>query len=319
MATLIGGLDIGGAHLKAAQVTADGRVVAARQVPCALWQGLDRLERALEELAPAPGWSGRLAVTMTGELVDFFPERSVGVVRLLALLAGSWPQAELAVWAGGRGFVPLSATEGLAGEIASANWLASAALVARQVENGLFVDVGSTTTDVVAVAGGKVRAAGATDRERLASGELVYTGLTRTPVMALEGEARFTGWPADAAGQGLRPYAVKRAQDGRLTALPHLGVGRLCRLRWRQACLLGEAQIHVAGAVGLEQRRVARQRGGDAHLLRAEVDVGQRHAGLRPDQRAQPGRRAEDEPAVARLVAARASAERRQQAAVAPV
>jgi probable H4MPT-linked C1 transfer pathway protein len=43
------------------------------------------------------------------------------------------------------------------------------------------------------VAGGKVRAAGATDRERLASGELVYTGLTRTPVMALEGEAPFAG------------------------------------------------------------------------------------------------------------------------------
>jgi uncharacterized hydantoinase/oxoprolinase family protein len=42
------GLDVGGAHLKVAQVGRDGRVTAALQVPCALWQGLDRLDAALD-------------------------------------------------------------------------------------------------------------------------------------------------------------------------------------------------------------------------------------------------------------------------------
>jgi probable H4MPT-linked C1 transfer pathway protein len=193
MAALITGLDIGGAHLKAAQVTADGRVTTACQVPCALWQGLDRLERALAGLALPPGPTGRVAVTMTGELVDLFPDRQTGVERLLATLATVWPDAGVAVWAGQRGFVAPGVAHGLALEIASANWLASATLTARHVGEGLFVDMGSTTTDVVVLARGAVLAEGGTDRERLATGELVYTGLTRTPVMALTAEAPFAG------------------------------------------------------------------------------------------------------------------------------
>ena len=97
------------------------------------------------------------------------------------------------VWAGRLGFVPAADAAAHAGAIASANWLASATLVARRVGHGLFVDLGSTTTDILVLAGGEVRALGLTDRERLAAGELVYQGLTRTPVMALAAEAPFAG------------------------------------------------------------------------------------------------------------------------------
>jgi (4-(4-[2-(gamma-L-glutamylamino)ethyl]phenoxymethyl)furan-2-yl)methanamine synthase len=193
MAALITGLDLGGAHLKAAQVTANGRVVAALQLPCALWQGLDRLEGALAEAAARLRPYAHVAVTMTGELVDFFPDRQAGVAQLLATLSATWPDATCAVWAGRLGFVPVVDATGHAGEIASANWLATATLIARWVEHGLFVDLGSTTTDVVVLAGGEARAEGVTDRERLATGELVYAGLTRTPVMALAAEAPFAG------------------------------------------------------------------------------------------------------------------------------
>ena len=78
-------------------------------------------------------------------------------------------------------------------EVASANWLASASLAARRSGEGLFVDVGSTTTDVLVLAEGGVAHEGSTDRERLATGELLYTGLTRTAVMAVAGEAPFAG------------------------------------------------------------------------------------------------------------------------------
>ena len=193
MAALITGLDLGGAHLKAAQVTGNGRVVAALQVPCALWQGLDRLERSLAEAAAALRPATRVAVTMTGELVDFFPDRRTGVARLLATLTAAWPGADVAVWAGRRGFVPIIDAAAHAGEIASANWLASATLAAKRIGDGLFVDLGSTTTDIVVLAGGVVGAEGITDRERLATGELVYMGLTRTPLMALAAEAPFAG------------------------------------------------------------------------------------------------------------------------------
>jgi probable H4MPT-linked C1 transfer pathway protein len=42
--------------------------------------------------------------------------------------------------------------------------------------------MGTTTTDIIPIAGGEVVAAGATDPDRLASGELVYTGVLRTPI-----------------------------------------------------------------------------------------------------------------------------------------
>src|SRR5205085_469250 len=70
-------------------------------------------------------------------------------------------------------------------EVAAANWMASATLVARTVPDALFIDVGSTTTDIIPIAGGEVAAAGRTDPARLRSGELVYTGCLRTPVCAI--------------------------------------------------------------------------------------------------------------------------------------
>ena len=191
MPALITGLDLGGAHLKAAQATADGRVVRALQIPCQLWLGLDRLEAALAEAAAGLEPGGHVAVTMTGELADLFPDRRAGVEALLATLAAAWPGRELAVWAGGRGFVAPEAA--VPEEIASANWLATASLAARRVGEGVLVDLGSTTTDIVLLTDGRPAAQATTDRGRLAAGELVYVGLTRTPVMALAAEAPFAG------------------------------------------------------------------------------------------------------------------------------
>ena len=76
-------------------------------------------------------------------------------------------------------------------ELAAANWSASAALLSRDVGDCLFVDMGSTTTDLIPVKG-KARAlpAAKTDFQRLAAGELVYMGLLRTSLGALLPAAR---------------------------------------------------------------------------------------------------------------------------------
>jgi probable H4MPT-linked C1 transfer pathway protein len=57
--------------------------------------------------------------------------------------------------------------------------------VAETHRDCLFVDVGSTTTDVVPILEGRVAAHGRTDPARLRAGELVYTGALRTPVCAV--------------------------------------------------------------------------------------------------------------------------------------
>lgn len=187
------GWDIGGAHLKVA-VAGDARIAAVRQIPCRLWEGLDRLEEAFATALDGLPAGGRHAITMTGELVDLFPDRAHGVAALLAAATARLGD-DLRVWAGEAGFLsPAEAARQPAG-VASANWSATASLVARSQVDALVVDIGSTTADLVPVRGGRVAARGQTDRERLAAGELVYTGLTRTPVMALAPALPWRGAP----------------------------------------------------------------------------------------------------------------------------
>jgi len=61
------------------------------------------------------------------------------------------------------------------------------------VGNGLFVDIGSTTTDILLLNDGKVLAQGYTDYQRLVSRELIYTGIVRTAVMAVAQTAQDQG------------------------------------------------------------------------------------------------------------------------------
>lgn len=187
------GWDIGGAHLKAARVVAGGRVERVLQFPCPLWQGLDHLaqalERALERLGPAE----RHAVTMTGELVDLFTGRAEGVVALMDEFARHAPHADISIYAGPAGFLPPEAASGHARVIASVNWLASASWAAARLGDGLLVDLGSTTADVIPFAGGRVRVRAYCDADRLVERELVYTGLTRTPVMVVTDSVPFRG------------------------------------------------------------------------------------------------------------------------------
>lgn len=189
------GWDVGGAHLKRAVLDGDGRLVAVHLVPCALWKGLHELDAALSLLprtslpeAPrAPSF-----VTMTGELVDLWPDRASGVLGLSGALAGRLG-ADTRFYAGPRGFVPLSEVGAHAGMIASANWHATASALALAMPAGILVDVGSTTCDIIPFAEGRVAACGFSDAERLLAGELVYAGVARTPAMAFGPRLPFRG------------------------------------------------------------------------------------------------------------------------------
>lgn len=193
-ASTILGWDVGGAHLKAVCLDASGKVLAVIQVPCPLWQGMDVLEHAIgQALAELPGQPEYHAITMTGELVDLFKDRREGVEKLLAILAARLSPGKIKVYAGETGFVMPDLAVRCFAQVASANWRAAAEFLAARVPAALFLDVGSTTTDVVPVRQGKVLSRGATDRERLASEELVYTGAVRTPVMAVAGRIPFGG------------------------------------------------------------------------------------------------------------------------------
>ena len=184
------GWDIGGAHLKAARVE-NGRVVAGVQAATPLWQGLDTLHAAFDDLARQLGPAEAHGVTMTGELCDAFASRREGVLGLATIAAGHLGAPR--VYAGAAGFVAVSAVADHVGDVASANWRASAEAAALYAPDALFVDIGSTTTDLIPIVAGAVAAVGEDDAGRLAAGELVYTGLTRSFVMAMAARAPFAG------------------------------------------------------------------------------------------------------------------------------
>ncbi|WP_305907590.1 hydantoinase/oxoprolinase family protein [Methylomarinum sp. Ch1-1] len=189
------GWDIGGAHVKAALLDGEGSVVDVLLLPCPLWQGMAYLAEAVQTvLAHFSEPDCRHALTMTGELVDLFDSREQGVRRIIEAMLDYLQGKELAVYAGRRGFLsPANLSEQDCLDIASMNWLASASLAARTIDAGLFVDIGSTTTDVLLLERGSVSAIGLTDYQRLVSAELVYTGIVRTAVMAVAQQALFNG------------------------------------------------------------------------------------------------------------------------------
>lgn len=187
------GWDLGGAHLKVACINETGKVIHAHQLPCPLWQGISFLEKALDEaIKELPFLSNKHALTMTGELVDLFSTHQEGVNQLINTFNKKIPEANTWVYAGKSGFVSPRRAAALHQQIASANWLATASMVARRIPQGLFIDIGSTTTDIVPLRQ-KVLATSFTDNERLKSEELVYTGVVRTSLMALADKVPFNG------------------------------------------------------------------------------------------------------------------------------
>ncbi|WP_026608562.1 hydantoinase/oxoprolinase family protein [Methylocapsa acidiphila] len=182
METIIG-WDIGGAHLKAARVE-NGIVAAAVQIACPLWLGLAELDRAFGEALADIGAAPLNAVTMTGELCDAFATREDGVEGVAKIAARILTPGRTWFYAGRSGFVDGGGVEAHARDIASANWHASATLAGLRMREALFVDIGSTTTDIIPIAEGRAAALGYSDAQRLTHGELVYTGLVRTFLMA---------------------------------------------------------------------------------------------------------------------------------------
>lgn len=184
------GWDIGGAHLKAARIE-NGRIVAALQVALPLWQGLHEAERAFDEAEIRIGRADANAVTMTGELCDIFATHAEGVSTLAALAQRRLSRPLF--YAGPTGFVGHDRVPERAADIASANWHASASAVAAVHSNALFADMGSTTTDLIPIAGGRIAALGYSDAERLAHSELVYAGVVRSYLFAGTARVPFEG------------------------------------------------------------------------------------------------------------------------------
>jgi (4-(4-[2-(gamma-L-glutamylamino)ethyl]phenoxymethyl)furan-2-yl)methanamine synthase len=176
------GLDIGGANLK----VADGGGWA-RRLPFALWREPAQLGKALSASLHGAPDANRLAVTMTGELCDCFRTKADGVAHILAAVRSVADGRETAVYLTNGRFAATDIASDQPQLAAASNWRALATFACRYTNDrpGILIDIGSTTTDIVPLIDGQPCHCGLNDTERLVAGELVYTGVGRTPICAV--------------------------------------------------------------------------------------------------------------------------------------
>ena len=178
------GLDIGGVNTKAVR-RGDGPPRTVLR-PYDLIRDREALTTVLHDVAAALGGEPAelVALTMTAELSDEFRTKREGVGFVLDAVEAAFPGRVLVFTTAGELVRPTEARARPL-EVAAANWVAGARAVAARHADALMLDVGSTTTDVIPIAAGRLAAGGRTDLDRLLAGELVYTGALRTNLAAI--------------------------------------------------------------------------------------------------------------------------------------
>ena len=190
------GLDIGGANTKMAVIRFDDastseesliqsiRVESLETVYHPIWERLQELPDMLTSMLAGQATTPHLTtLTMTAELADCFGTKREGVVQILSMIERIEPSVSVLLNNGK--IVDLSTGLREPGRIAAANWVAPSLLIGRMMPESLFIDVGSTTTDIIPISGGSFSLDDPSDMGRLANHQLVYTGALRTNVATI--------------------------------------------------------------------------------------------------------------------------------------
>ncbi|MBN1134592.1 MAG: H4MPT-linked C1 transfer pathway protein [Methanosarcinaceae archaeon] len=176
------GIDIGGANTKVA--SADGSIKELHYIP--LWKDT-KLPSALKEIANRLH-PDKVSVVMTGELADCFVDKETGIRFIMDAVEDAFDCDKRYI--NNEGTFTDTSEDIL--NLAAANWAASARLIGSEIGSCIFVDVGSTTSDIIPIIDGK-HAAGRTDFSRLLRSELVYAGTLRTNIAAVLETAEISG------------------------------------------------------------------------------------------------------------------------------
>lgn len=183
-------LDIGGANLK----LADGQGWVTSH-PFPLWKSPGKLAETLAMLLARAPAASTLAVTMTGELADCYTTKAEGVREILSAVESIAHGRPVWVYLTDGSLVPPEVARQHPMLAAASNWHALARLAGRfcPAGNGLLIDIGSTTTDLIPLVDGYPAAQGRNDPERMTNQELVYTGVIRSPVCAIRPSVPWRG------------------------------------------------------------------------------------------------------------------------------
>ncbi|HUA04984.1 MAG TPA: hydantoinase/oxoprolinase family protein [Solirubrobacteraceae bacterium] len=261
------GLDVGGANTKAALVDADERVRTASE-PFEVWRDPAAMADVIAGVVGQLGAVGTpVVLTTTAELVDAFPSKRDGVLRVLESTRQALPGRRLRVLTTAGELIGLEEARAAPLRCAAANWMATAMLVARSLPDTILIDCGGTTTDVIPIAGGEVVARGRTDLERLQAGELVYTGALRTNIAAAVSHVPIGGRPCPVSSE---LFAI--AADAHLLRANLTPERCTCTFPDGRGASLPEARARLARVVCADPEQLA---DGDLEAIAGAVEEAQ--------------------------------------------
>jgi (4-(4-[2-(gamma-L-glutamylamino)ethyl]phenoxymethyl)furan-2-yl)methanamine synthase len=220
MQSILIGLDIGGVNIKcssisrAREVKLEDAFSTKKYFP--LWQKTsDALPSTLREILSEHisfwnAWNEEVeqarihvCASITGELSDAYASKQEGIIHITGSLQAACKELEAqntSIQISEPCFVSTdgklrSNDEAITDHraVAAANWYATAIWVGSIVENCILIDCGSTTTDIIPIIDGIPVSEGLTDFTRLASGELVYTGVLRATIPSIAHEVPVNG------------------------------------------------------------------------------------------------------------------------------
>ena len=180
----IAGFDIGGANTDLAIIDFEGSEIKNIEVDFAylpMWSNNDDLSGVLieliENICPVSEIDA-VGISMTAELVDAYDTKKDGVLDVVGKCEETFdcPIAYVGI----DGMMSKEEIKNTPLKAAAANWIATAQIATLISDNCIFIDTGSTTTDIIPIKDGKECAIGKSDFDRSATGELVYTGTLRT-------------------------------------------------------------------------------------------------------------------------------------------
>ena len=180
----VAGFDIGGANTDLAVIDFEEDEIKNIEVDFAylpMWSNNDDLSKVLVELIEnicPVGEIDAVGISMTAELVDAYNTKKDGVLDVVAKCEQTFdcPIAYVGI----DGLMSKEEIEKTPLKAAAANWIATAQIATLISDNCIFIDTGSTTTDIIPIKDGMECAIGKSDFDRSATGELVYTGTLRT-------------------------------------------------------------------------------------------------------------------------------------------
>jgi probable H4MPT-linked C1 transfer pathway protein len=181
------GLDIGGANTDCTIINIENDKLVSmknKREYFPMWKNNDKLQDCLKKFIIDDRDIDIICVSMTAELADGYLSKTEGVRDISNKVLEVFDRNKVffVTFDGLKKIEELKENYLMA---AAANWIGTAEIIKYIKKDCIFMDIGSTTTDIIPIKNQKEIAEGHSDLERLISGELIYTGMLRTNLASI--------------------------------------------------------------------------------------------------------------------------------------